>query len=105
VDDHLCVVVVSHPDEPAEGFNRRLVSFWSHLLRTCPDQYEGVYAESARPEIRGTRLQREYLVSAGIIARLELEMKLMGLDFEPIDVDDVYSKFEASAPDWFLVPH
>ena len=36
---------------------------------------------------------------------LESELAAAGLDHEPIDRDDLYSKYEASPPEWMQIEH
>jgi hypothetical protein len=95
VDDHLCIDVRSKPGESKDEFHKRLIEFWSRLLRTRPDDYKRVYAES----------DRKYLVHADIADLLEAELARAGLDHDPIDRDDLYSKYEAAPPEWFQIPH
>jgi hypothetical protein len=28
-----------------------------------------------------------------------------GIEYDPIDPDDLYSKYEATPPQWFQIPH
>lgn len=105
MDEFVCVTLVSDPDEQRELFHLRLAGFWTHMLRSSPDKYERVYAESSESEVRGNRVVRRYLVGAEISELLQHELSALGVEFDPIDLDDLYSKFEASPPEWFQVPH
>jgi hypothetical protein len=105
VDNYLCVSVKSQPAEGADQFNKRLIVFWSHMIRDRPDEYEQVYAETTRYEPAGDRVTRRYLVAEQVAENLQVELATAGIDFEPVDVDDHYSKYEATPPEWFQIPH
>jgi hypothetical protein len=51
------------------------------------------------------RLTRQYLIETGIAPMLEQELKAAGFDFAPLDPDDIYSKYEATPPDWMWIEH
>jgi len=40
-----------------------------------------------------------------VVDRLERELTAAGVDHEPIDRDDHYSKFEATPPHWMWIEH
>jgi hypothetical protein len=105
VDDHLCIEVRSKPGESKAEFHKRLIEFWSRLLRSRPDDYKRVYAESADANGGISTFSRKYLVHSEIAVLLEAELTRAGLDHEPIDRDDLYSKYEAAPPEWFQIPH
>ena len=105
VDEYVCVTVRSRPGESADGFNKRLIDFWSGMLRGRKNDYERVYAETARFAGAGDRLTRQYLVAAEAADVLAGELASAGIDHEPIDPDDLYSKYEAAPPEWFQIPH
>jgi hypothetical protein len=105
MDDYLSVTVKSRSAEAAEDFKKRLIVFWSHMIRERPNEYKDVYAETTRFEPAGDRLTRKYLVAAAVADVLERELASAGVDFEPIDPDDRYSKYEATPPEWFQIPH
>lgn len=105
MDDHICIVVRSKPNESGEGFKKRLIEFWSHVIRTRPDEYEHIYAESAEMDAEGSTWTRKYLVDVEVIDVLETELKSAGLQYDPVDRDDLYSKYEATPPEWFQIPH
>jgi hypothetical protein len=105
VDEYLCVTVKSHTGEGTDEFNKRLIGFWSHMIRDRPDEYADVYAETTRYEPVGNRLTRKYLVAVNVGDVIEAELAAAGIDFDPIDANDVYSKYEATPPEWFQIPH
>jgi hypothetical protein len=75
------------------------------MLRTNPSEYERVYAESSEMERQGSQNARRYLLGVDIVDVLQQQLDAAGIDHDPIDTDDVYSKFEAAPPEWFQVPH
>ena len=105
MDEFVCVTLLSKVGESRDAFHLRLAGFWTHMLRTSPNEYERVYAESSESEVKADRIARRYLVGADIVQLLDEQLFALGVDHEPIDVDDLYSKFEAAPPEWFQVPH
>lgn len=105
MDDYVCIDVQSDPDEPADIFNKRLIAFWSHMLRSRPSEYLRVHAESAQSESHASRWSRKYLVGVDVVDVLADEMARAGIYYGPIDRDDLYSKYEAAPPEWFQIPH
>ncbi len=105
MDEYVCVTVLSRPGEAAADFSGRLSRFWTHMLRDRKDDFEKVYAETTAFESAGGRLSRQYLAEADVVAVLEAEFAAAGLEHEPIDRDEVYSKYEAVAPDWMQIEH
>ncbi len=100
-DEFLCVTVTANPDEPEAAFKSRLVAFWSHFLRTRPDDYEAVYSEATAFEVEQGVLVRKYMVKPSGIPVLIAELTAQGLAYQEVDDGDWYSKAEASASDWF----
>ena len=105
MDEYLVVTIRSRPGESADGFNKRLIDFWSGMLRTRQDDYERVYAETTRFATEGDRLTRQYMVGAEVADVLAGELAAAGIEHDPIDPDDLYSKYEAAPPEWFQIPH
>jgi hypothetical protein len=105
VNDYLCITVVSQPGEGQAGFAARLSRFWTHMLRNHPTDFEKVYAETTAFGEAGDRVTRQYLVEESVADLLEREFQAAGVEHEPIDRDDTYSKFEATPPDWMWIEH
>lgn len=105
MDDYVCVVLKSRPDESEAGFKARLSTLWTHMLREHPDDFEKVYAEACAFETRDACLTRKYLVEFDVIEKLQRQFQATGMDHEPIDGEDRYSKYEATPPDWFWIEH
>ncbi len=105
MDEYVCLTVRSRPAEPADEFNKRLIAFWSGMIRGRKEEYDRVYAETTRFGSAGDRLSRQYLVAAEVADVLTAELAAAGIDHDPIDADDLYSKYEASPPEWFQIPH
>jgi hypothetical protein len=105
LDDYLCITILSRPGETQESFAGRLSEFWTHMLRDNKDDFEKVYAETTSFERNGERWGRQYLMMQEVVDLVEKEMHAAGLDHEPIDHDDVYSKYEATPPEWMQIEH
>jgi hypothetical protein len=105
LEEYLCVTVLSQPGEDLVDFKSRLSSFWTHMLRNHQGEFEQVYAETVEFEKEGDRLARKYLIEAPIAAMLEEQMKSHNIDHEPLDPDDLYSKYEAVSPEWMWIEH
>lgn len=103
--DYVCVTVLANPGESESAFKARLAVFWTHMLRNKPDDYERVYAEATRFVATGGRASRQYMIEADAAAVVAAELTAIGLAFSPIDADDLYTKYEATSPDWFQIEH
>jgi len=105
VDEYVCITVLSRPGEAQADFASRLSRFWTHLLRSRKADFEKVYAETTSFEEAGDRWSRQYLASLDVIDVVETELRTAGLDFEPVDRDELYSKYEAVPPEWMQIEH
>jgi hypothetical protein len=105
MNDYLCMTVWSLAGENESGFKMRLAAFWTHLLRNHPAEFEKVYAETSAFEQEGDRLSRKYLVEAAAATAVEEMLREKGIDVEPIDPDERYSKYEAAPPEWYWIEH
>lgn len=105
MDTYVCLTLLSLPGESETGFKARLSAFWTHMLRNHPTDYEKVYAETTLFEPKGNRLMRGYLVEVDTAPILAAQLSELGVEHEPIDADDLYSKYEATSPDWFQIDH
>lgn len=105
MDEYVCLTVKSRSGEPPDEFNKRLIGFWSHMLRDRKSDYEQVYAETTKFVPAGNRVTRQYMLAIGTAGVVEAELGAAGVEYDPIDLDDVYSKYEAAPPDWFQIPH
>lgn len=105
MSDYLCVTVRSRPGEAEAAFKSRLSTFWTHMLRHREADFEKVYAETTAFETEAGTLTRQYLVEAEIADLLEREFAAAGVGHDPIDRDDVYSKYEATPPEWMWIEH
>jgi hypothetical protein len=105
LDDYLCLTVLSKPGESEADFSSRLSRFWTHMLRNFKPDFEKVYAETTEFELAGDVLSRMYLFHEDVIVRLEAELRTAGVNYEPIDRDEVYSKYEAVPPEWMQIEH
>jgi hypothetical protein len=105
MDDYLCLTVLSKPGEAPSDFAGRLSQFWTHMLRNHPADFEKVYAETTAFGSEADRLSRQYLVRQEVADLLEREFAVADVAHEPVDRDDVYSKYEATRPDWMWIEH
>ena len=105
MDEFVCLTVVSNPGEPQAEFAARLSRFWTHMLRTRPDDFEKVYAEKTSFDHADDRLKRQYMIEPDVLPILEAEMKAAGVSHEPVDVDELYSKYESVPPEWMQIEH
>lgn len=106
MDEYLCITLLSKPSEAEAGFASRLSAFWTHMLRNHESDFEKIYAESSAFEKKDdARLGRKYLIESDVATRLAAQLKSQSMEFEPIDDDEVYSKFEATPPEWFWIEH
>lgn len=103
--EYLCLNLLANPSETESAFKARLATFWTHMLRNKPDDYEKVYAEATRFTAVDGRVSREYMVEAEAVAVLISELTAGGIAMAPVDVDDIYTKYEATSPDWFQIEH
>lgn len=104
-DDYLCLTVQSRPGEMENDFKTRLSQFWTGMLRNFPDEFEKVYAETVEFESDNTKLSRQYLLEATIADLLEEELRKAGVEYAPIDREEIYSKYEATPPEWMWIEH
>lgn len=105
MQEYLCLTLLAHPDEAESVFKARLASFWTHMIRNRPDDYEKVYAEMTRFSVIDGRAARQYMAEVEVIAALTAELGAHGIAHAPVDPDDIYSKYEASGSDWFQIEH
>jgi hypothetical protein len=105
VDEYVCITVLSKAGESEADFSARLSRFWTHMLRTRKPDFEKVYAETTAFEEDAGRWSRQYLAELGVADVVEAELRSAGLDFEPIDRDEVYSRYEAVPPEWMQIEH
>ena len=105
MDEYVCITVVSQLSESQTDFSARLSRFWTHMLRDRKSEFEKVYAETTQFAKHGDRLSRQYLAQMEAIDILESEMQSAGVQFEPVNRDDVYSRYEATPPDWMQIEH
>ncbi len=103
--DYLCLTVLGEEGEEEAGFKARLAEFWTHMLRNKRDDYEKVYAEATEFEAHGDRVSRQYLVEASAIPPILKELADRHIASLPVDLEETYSRYEASGPDWFQIEH
>ena len=105
MDEYVCVTVVSQPSESEADFSARLSRFWTGMLRRRKPDFEKVYAETTQYEQTPEGWSRQYLAQIDVADVLEQELTAAGLEFEPIDRDELFSKYEAVPPEWMQIEH
>ena len=105
MDEYVCITVLSKAGESEADFSARLSRFWTHVLRTRKPDFEKVYAETTAFEDNGDQLARQYLAELTVVDLVETELRAARVDFEPIDRDEVYSRYEAVSPEWMQIEH
>ena len=105
--EYLLLSLFAKSAETQASFNARLIAFWTHMLRNFPDDYEQVYSEeTAFDHDDSGRILRRYMIEPQVWPQLQLQLEAQGIDREPLDEDELYSRAEASAsPDWFQIEH
>jgi hypothetical protein len=105
MDEYVCLTVLSRPGEGQADFAARLSRFWTHMLRSRQDDFERVYAETTEFEDAGGRWARQYLAELVVVDVIEGEMMAAGLEYEPIDREELFSKYVAVPPEWMQIEH
>ncbi len=105
MDDYVCLTVLSRPGESQGDFAGRLSGLWTRMLRERKADFEKVYAETTEFEQSAGRWSRQYLVELGVVDVVEAVLRAAGVDFEPIDRDELFSKYEATPPEWMQIEH
>jgi hypothetical protein len=103
--EYLCLTLLSKPAESENAFKSRLASFWTQLLRTRPDDYKKVYAEATKFAMSEGQVSRQYMIEVAGLDLLIKDLIANAISFAPVERDDTYSKYEATSPDWFQIPH
>jgi hypothetical protein len=105
MDEYHCITVLSRQGESQSAFAARLSQLWTHMLRQRKGDFEKVYAETTEYEDAGGRWARQYLVETSVVDVVEGELRSAGVDCEPIDRDELFSKYEATPPEWMQIEH
>lgn len=105
MDEFLCLTILAQRGESQAEFKSRLTAFWTHILRTLPDDYEKVYSEAKEFESEKGRMCRQYMVEPGVADVLAANLKEHSFEYVQWDQYDYYTKAEASSSDWFQIPH
>jgi hypothetical protein len=105
MSEYLCLTLLSKPGESESAFSTRLAGFWTAMIRIRPEDYVKVYAEASKFGTENGRVSRQYMVELEGVDGVLRDLTASGIEFVPIDRDDTYSKYEATSPDWFQIPH
>src|SRR5947208_15931122 len=105
MEEYVCITVLSRPGEGQGEFAARLIQVWTRMLRQRKPDFEKVYAETTQFEDAGGCWSRQYLVGLDAVEIVEGELQSSGIDFEPIDREELFSKYEAVTPEWMQIEH
>ncbi len=105
MDEYVRLTLLARPGEVESAFKGRLSDLWTFFLRNHEALFEQVYAETTVFERDGDRLTRTYLIEADAAQAIAPLLREQRMDFTPVDEADLYSKFEATPPDWFWIEH
>ncbi len=105
MEEYVCVTVLSNASEAQGDFSSRLSRLWTQMLRRSKSDFEKVYAETTEFEDAGGCWSRQYLVAVEAIDLVEAELRSAGVEFEPIDREELFSKYEAVPPEWMQIEH
>ena len=105
MDEYVCLTLLSNAGEAPGEFSARLSRLWTRLLRSHPDEFEKVYAETTRFDSKGEHLSRQYLIQCDIAPFLQEILHAEKIGFEPLDTNETFSKYEGSPPDWMQIEH
>ncbi|NBR05269.1 MAG: hypothetical protein EBT92_05810 [Planctomycetes bacterium] len=75
------------------------------MLRQSPEEFEKVYAESSEFENQAGVLKRKYAILPELTEFLKNKFLSERLNVLDIDIDDFYSPYELTAPDWMQIEH
>lgn len=103
--EYLCVTIQARDGESEQSFKTRISELWTSIVRGDPDLFEKVYAETTAFELHHGKQTRKYLVEAEAADDVTKRMTAEGMDFLPLDPDDLYTKYEAAPPEWFWIEH
>jgi hypothetical protein len=103
MNEFLCLTLLSQPGESQAAFQTRLYGYWTHILRSHPDEYEKVYSEAVKFETEGDQFARKYMIEESVVDLLLKEAKAHSVAYHEVDRDDWYSQAEASSSEWFQI--
>jgi len=103
--EYVCLTLLADERESREAFQARLTQLWTEVLRQQPQIYEQVYAEAVEFTEHQGRLARQYMVALDAVDALLEEVRRRNIAFAPVDREDLYSRYEASGPEWYQIEH
>jgi hypothetical protein len=103
--EYILITVCSKKDESENTFSQRLSLFWTQMLRQTPEEFEKVYAECSEFENHAAILSRKYAILPELAAPLKTKLLNEGLHVLDVDIDDFYSPYEITAPEWMQIEH
>jgi spore coat polysaccharide biosynthesis protein SpsF (cytidylyltransferase family) len=103
--EYVCLTLLAEEQESREAFQARLTQLWTEVLRQQPQVYEQVYAEAVEFSQHQGRWARQYMVALDAVDALLEEVSRRKIAFAPVDREDLYSRYEASGPEWYQIEH
>ena len=103
--EYVCLTLLADPGETETLFRSRLTALWSHMLKTAPGEYEKVYSEATEFETLRDVYARRYLVDPVVLDTLLPLLETRKIFALPVDLDELYSRAEASSNEWFQLEH
>lgn len=105
MEEFVAVEVLGKVGETEATFGQRLTAFWSEILREIPEEFEKVYAETIVFENEGDKPLRRYAIEADGVDIFVDKIRQGGFEVTPPSDDDVYTKYELPATEWWQIEH
>ena len=103
--EYVAVEVFGKVGEIEAQFGQRLTAFWSEILREIPDEFEKVYAETILFETAKGKPLRRYAIETDGVDLFVEKLNQAGFEVPPPSEDDVYTKYELPATEWWQIEH
>lgn len=105
MEEFVCISVWGKPGEEELSLKQRLTHFWTGILREIPDEFEKVYAESIEFEKEGAKTCRRYAIEPDVVDLFVGKLAGSGFEVSPYGDDDIYTKHELPATEWWQIEH
>lgn len=105
MEEFVCISVFAKPQEAEGPFKQRLTHFWTQILREIPDEFEKVYAETIEFETEAGKLCRRYAIEPDVVALMVSKIEKAGFEVAPHGEEDIYTKHELPATEWWQIEH
>ncbi len=105
MEEFVSVEVLGKSGESETAFGQRLTLFWSEILREIPEDFERVYAETIVFEKVGSKPLRRYAIETEAVDLFVGKIRQGGFEVTAPTDDDVYTKYELPATEWWQIEH